>query len=97
MFKTPDITKAQIVAMVQAVIGVLISFSVPISDVQSSALLGLTTIIAALLIAGDAAIRRGRAKIVEANIAKEVELQRIKLALEVKQVESESSVSDAGS
>lgn len=87
--KTPDITPVQIVAMVQAVIAVLVSFSVPISDVQSSALLGLTTIIAAVLIVGDAAIRRGRAKIIETKTKNELEIQRVTLELEAKQAELE--------
>lgn len=74
--KTPDITPAQIVALVQAVISVLVSFSVPISDTQSAALLGLTTIVASVLIVGDAAIRRGRAKVVEAT--KKAELEELR-------------------
>lgn len=71
--KTPDITPAQIVALVQAVISVLVSFSVPISDAQSAALIGLTTVVASVLIVGDAAIRRGRARVVEATKKAELE------------------------
>lgn len=76
--KTPDITPAQVVALVQAVISVLVAFSVPVSDAQSAALLGLTTIVASILIVGDAVIRRGRAKVVEAQVARGTELEETK-------------------
>jgi hypothetical protein len=66
--KTPDITPAQVVAIVQAVIAVCVAFAVPISGAQSAALLGLTTIVASVLLGADAAIRRGRAKVVEAQV-----------------------------
>jgi hypothetical protein len=87
--KRPDITPAQIVALVQAVIAVLVSFSVPISDVQSAGLLALTTIVASVLIVGDAAIRRGRAKIVEADVFNSKELERMTIAFEATQAELE--------
>lgn len=72
----PDVTKAQLIALVQAIIAVLVAFSVPISEIQSAALLGMTTVLATVLIAGDAAIRRGRAKIAEAKVFKELEMKR---------------------
>lgn len=87
--KRPDITPAQIVALVQAVISVLVSFSVPISDVQSAGLLALTTIVASVLIVGDAAIRRGRAKILETKIFNESELHRLMAELDVTKTELE--------
>src|SRR5688572_24231556 len=79
--KRPDITPAQVVALVQAVIAILVSFSLSITEAQSAALLALTTIIAAVLITGDAAIRRGRARVEEARVTKELELKKTEVAL----------------
>lgn len=87
--KTPDITPAQVVALVQAVISVLVSFSVPISDTQSAALLGLTTVVASILIVGDAVIRRGRARIAEADVMNTKEIERLTIAFEATQAELE--------
>ena len=59
--KKPDITPAQIIALVQAVIGALVAFSVDITQEQSIAIVGLVTVIATMLFGADAVIRRGRA------------------------------------
>ena len=57
---TPDITKAQIVAVIQPVITCAVAFGAPISEVQSAALLGLAGAISTALVIADAMIRRGR-------------------------------------
>lgn len=56
----PDITKAQVVAIAQALIAVLVAFGAPITQDQSVALLGLTAVVAAVLVHGDARIRSSR-------------------------------------
>ena len=61
--KTPDITAAQVVAIVQAILGVAAAFALPISDAQSAALVALVGVVAAVLIPADAAIRRKRAEV----------------------------------
>jgi multisubunit Na+/H+ antiporter MnhB subunit len=61
MFKTPDITPAQIVAVVGAVIAVLVAFGVDLSKEQVDAVIQAVAVIAGVLIAGDAVVRHGRA------------------------------------
>lgn len=61
MFSTPSITPAQIVAVVGAVIGAAVAFGAPISQAQTDAVIQLVTIVAGVLIAGDAVVRHGRA------------------------------------
>ena len=58
----PDATRAQVVALAQAVIAVAVAFGVPISDQQSVALMALAAVIGTVLIGADAAIRRERAR-----------------------------------
>lgn len=72
----PDVTPAQVVAIVQAVVGVAVAFGAPLSDVQSGTLLGLVGLIAAVLIPADASIRRKRAE----NADKIAELERARAA-----------------
>jgi multisubunit Na+/H+ antiporter MnhB subunit len=60
MFKTPDITPAQIVAVVGAVIAVLVAFGVDLSKAQTDAVIQAVSVIAGVLIAGDAVVRHGR-------------------------------------
>lgn len=60
--KTPDITPVQIVAVAKVVIGVLVAFNMDISVEQQGALLNLVTVVAGVLIAGDAVIRNGRSR-----------------------------------
>jgi hypothetical protein len=60
--QTPDTTRLQLVAIVQAVIAVVIAFGVPINDKQSIALVALAGVIGAALVTADAAIRRERAR-----------------------------------
>jgi hypothetical protein len=64
----PDLTKAQILATVKAAIAVAVAFGVPLHPTQQIALLALTGSLAGLLIAADAAIRRGRAQHVAAPL-----------------------------
>lgn len=60
--QTPDITKAQIVAIVQPVITCAVAFGAPISEQQTTALLGLAGAISTALVIADAIIRNGRAR-----------------------------------
>ena len=62
MFKTPDITPAQVVAVVGAVIGTLVAFGVNISQQQTDAVIQLVTVVSSLLLVSDAVIRHGRAR-----------------------------------
>lgn len=57
---TPDITPAQIVAIVQAVIGLLIAFGVDLSKQQQAAVLQLSTALLVVLPLVDAWIRHSR-------------------------------------
>lgn len=60
--QTPDTTRLQLVAIVQAGIAVVIAFGVPINEKQSIALIALAGVIGAALVTADAAIRRERAR-----------------------------------
>lgn len=60
--RTPDITTAQIVAVVGAIIGVLLAAGLDISDDLRDAIILLVTVLAPVVIGGDAVIRNGRAK-----------------------------------
>jgi drug/metabolite transporter (DMT)-like permease len=57
---TPDITRAQVVAIAQAVIGVLVAFGAPISEEQSVALLALVAVLGGVLVHADGRIRKAR-------------------------------------
>lgn len=60
MFKTPDITPAQIVGIVAAALATATAFGVDLTATQQHVLLADAAAVAALFI-GDAAIRHGRA------------------------------------
>lgn len=60
--RMPDITPAQLVAIVGAVIAVAVSFGANISREQQEAILGLTAAICAVLFAADAHVRSNRAR-----------------------------------
>jgi len=60
-FATPDITPAQIIAVVGAVIGVAVAGGLPISQDLQDAIIRLVTVLAPLLLVSDAVIRHGRA------------------------------------
>ena len=57
----PDITQAQLVAVVGNVIAVAVAFGAHISKQQQDAILALVGVLGAFLIASDAHLRRGRA------------------------------------
>lgn len=68
---TPDITKAQVVALAQACIAVCVAFGFSLSAQQQSALLGVAAAIAVVLPLADAIIRHGRSSIMSASINSE--------------------------
>ena len=61
LFKTPDITPAQIVAIVGACIAVAGAFGFDVSQDQKDAILQLATVLSSALVVGDAVVRHGRA------------------------------------
>lgn len=67
--ETPDITRAQVIAIVQAVIAVAVSFGVDLSERQETALLGLAGALAVVLPLADAIIRNGRSRVYAAHVA----------------------------
>jgi len=67
--KMPDVTPAQIVALVGAIIAVAVAFGAPIDDAQRDAILQLAGIVAPALVLGDAVIRHGRSRIAAAQAA----------------------------
>jgi hypothetical protein len=60
--KTPDLTPAQLLATLKAVLAVAVAFSVPLSSTQQVALLALAGTLSTVLVAADATIRRARAQ-----------------------------------
>lgn len=56
----PDVTKVQIIALVQAVIGCLAAFGMDLTQEQRDALLEVVKQLGTALILGDAALRIGR-------------------------------------
>lgn len=58
---TPSITPAQIVAFLQPLVTCAIAFGLPISDAQTTALMGLSFPLSISLIVADMFIRRARA------------------------------------
>jgi len=61
MFKTPDVTPAQIVAIVGAAIAVAAAFGFDLNADQRDSVLQLVTVLSSVLVVGDAAVRHGRA------------------------------------
>ena len=61
LFKTPDITPAQIVAVVGACLAVAASFGFDIWQDSKDSIMQLVSVLASVLIVGDAAVRHGRA------------------------------------
>lgn len=59
---TPDTTKAQIAALTQAILAVLIAFGVHLTQPQQLALLGLSGVVFTTLVVADAIIRHGRSR-----------------------------------
>jgi hypothetical protein len=61
VFSTPDVTPVQAVAVVGALLAVAASFGFDLTQQQQDAVMQLVSIVAGLLLAGDAVIRHGRA------------------------------------
>ena len=61
MFKTPDVTPVQMVAVAGAILAVAASFGFDLTQQQQDSIMQLVSIVAGLLLAGDAVIRHGRA------------------------------------
>jgi hypothetical protein len=59
---TPDITPAQLVAIAGAILGVLVAGGLDISEDLQEQIIDLITVLAPLLVVGDAAIRHGRSR-----------------------------------
>lgn len=59
----PDVTKAQIIALVQAVLALVIAFGVDLTEAQQTAIIGLAGAVAIVLPIADAIIRNGRSRI----------------------------------
>lgn len=60
MFKTPDITPAQIIALVSAVLATAAAFGVDLNSDQQHVLIADAGVVAGLVL-GDAVVRHGRA------------------------------------
>lgn len=56
----PDVTKAQIIALIVAVLGLASAFGLPLSKEQEDAIIDVAKTLSSVLIAGDAALRIGR-------------------------------------
>jgi len=57
---TPDVTKAQLVALVQAILAAAVAFGAPLDGAQQTSLIALAGVLAVTLTWADAHIRRGR-------------------------------------
>jgi hypothetical protein len=62
MLSTPDVTPAQVIAVVGAVIGVAAAAGLPLSTALQDSIITLVTVLAPLVIIGDAHIRHGRSR-----------------------------------
>jgi hypothetical protein len=62
MLSTPDITTAQFVAIVGAILGVAVAAGLPLSKDLQDSIVTLVTVLAPLIIVGDAHIRHGRSR-----------------------------------
>lgn len=62
LFKTPDVTPAQIVAIAGAVLACAAAFGFDVNDQQKDAILQLVTVLSSALVVGDAVVRNGRAR-----------------------------------
>lgn len=60
--KTPDITPAQVIAVVQAIVALFAAFGLDLSQRQQDAVLQLSTALLVFLPLADAIIRNGRAR-----------------------------------
>lgn len=60
--ETPDVTRAQIVSVAGAVLGLAAAFGLHLTGAQQSAIVNTVEIVAPTLVVADALIRHGRAK-----------------------------------
>lgn len=67
--ETPDITKAQVIALVQAVLALVVAFGIDLTDDQTTAIIGLAGALAVVLPLADAIIRNGRSRVYAAHVA----------------------------
>jgi hypothetical protein len=72
--KLPDITPAQIVAVVGAAIAVAVAFGAPIPKEAQDAITQLVIVLAPILVIGDAAIRHGRSRALAPTPAPQAEV-----------------------
>lgn len=74
-FSMPDITKAQVLAIMQALVGLAAAFGLDVSPATQDAIVQVVTALAVVIPAADALIRHGRSKVaaehVRANSAPE--------------------------
>jgi uncharacterized protein (DUF697 family) len=59
--RTPDITPAQVAAIVKLILGLALALGLPLSPADQAELVSAVTAIAGLIIWADAKIRHGRA------------------------------------
>lgn len=78
----PDITPAQIVGLLGAVLAVAVSFGVNISKEQQEAILALATLVAGFLFAADAHLRANRARAAAIQHAADAHVETIARVLE---------------
>lgn len=62
MLKTPDITPAQLVAVVGAIIATAVALGLPLSDEAQTSIMTLVTVVAPIILVADAGIRHGRSR-----------------------------------
>lgn len=60
--KLPDITPAQIIAIVGSVFGILVAAGLDVSEELQNSIIDFITVVAPILLVSDAAIRHGRSR-----------------------------------
>lgn len=60
--QTPDITPAQLIAIVGSILAVAVAAGLPLSKDLTDSIIQLVTVIAPVLLVGDAVIRHGRSR-----------------------------------
>lgn len=76
--ETPDVTKADIIALVQAVLALLIAFGLDLTDVQVASIIGLSAVLAGAIPIADAHRRAGRVPLVMQRELHQVQERRIR-------------------
>ena len=62
MLKTPDITVAQAIAVVGAIMATCVALGLPLSAKAQTSIINLVTVLAPIVIVADAGIRHGRSR-----------------------------------